>query len=94
MKATKKPVPIIPKTVTINVESDQVAAVAHEDCLLILSVTRIAWLSKDGEERDRQLCRTLAAAIAGAEDMETEETDEHEIIPFGGEWWPLPKPEH
>jgi hypothetical protein len=82
---TKKSAPTIQKTVTLNVESNRIAAVAHDDCLVVISVTRVAWLSDDEEERVRQQCRTLQSAVAAAKSLDCKEQDTMAVE------WPLPK---
>lgn len=82
----KSVAPITRKTMTVNCESDCIGTAARDDCLILFSITRIAWKSNDEEERVRQRCRVLQTAVADAEALSCDEDDN---IPLDPSWWPL-----
>lgn len=74
--------------VTVPAHEDAIMVVPRDDVLLLISVTRIAWASEDGEERERQASRVLYSAVEDAEAL----TDENDVIPLDSSWWPTPIP--
>ena len=73
----------VKRTATIPIDRDCIGTVAHDDCLILFSVTRVPWTSNDEEERVRQRCRLLQTAVRRADAL----ADDDGTIPIEHAYW-------